>query len=150
MINYFSVDIDCSFHRSDVQWDCSRENVSEFSDYDQKLLASRAVADERTNKPLQICQTHRKMYLQNYEKNKRTCADPYGTHKTKVKTSLRLVTLYTSVKFKKIFPETELGAGQKLCTNCRKKVADAIEVIDRLRFFQYHLKRNSKFLSYNV
>lgn len=129
--------MECSFNISRIACDSSRKNFSEFSRDDQDLLITRSNLNKSENQFLTICDTHKKTLLDFYEKNQRKYADPFESHDSNITTSLRSVTTETAMKFKKLFPEKQLFAGQKLCTNCRKKVLNDVEVLNTSFFCNF-------------
>ncbi|CAH1104638.1 unnamed protein product [Psylliodes chrysocephalus] len=97
---------------------CSEEkfiDCKNFSDEDQIALNSRSGTEVSF-----ICSEHDKRYRINYTSNQRACADPFNLHDSRVRKSLRPVSLKLFKQCKVSVPS--IIPGSKLCISCTKRV----------------------------
>lgn len=95
-------------------------NVSDLSKTDKKLLCLRSgVSDERLST---ICEHHKIYYLKKYETYQTFCCDPFTSHKTNLKVSLRRISLDYSESLKDVENIKHPKPGQKVCSACRLKL----------------------------
>lgn len=73
----------------------------------------------------EICQFHKKKFLENFSANQNCCADPFDVHTKYVKFQLREVDLLDSVDALS-FLNKNIVPGTKLCNNCRIKLSQNI------------------------
>ena len=93
---------------------CCIENCEEESgsfEFDEHILELRA-RQSLSCEPRYLCKTHHDYYFKFYIYKQKTCCDPLGKHKIKVKSSLKVINdLQEAKKFK-------IGPGQRLCAKC--------------------------------
>lgn len=78
-----------------------------------------------------ICDNHAKIYLNFYEKRQSCCCDPFIKHKTKVRATVKVITLEMHRKSKMLSNEFRepLIPGKKLCSRCCSSVLNALKDI---------------------
>ena len=87
--------------------------ISSIADPDIELLTQRTGHIFDSNN--EICLHHEKVYISKYEALQKYYFDPYKSHKKKITKGLCKVDMKTTTKL-------NMKPGQKLCTNCFKKV----------------------------
>lgn len=74
-----------------------------------------------------ICDDHKRYYLDNYEKRKTICCDPFKTHQKPIRDS-RMYTIDVNLcKDALNLLAMRLEPGEKVCKNCQKKVKDYVD-----------------------
>lgn len=68
-----------------------------------------------------ICDEHKRYYLDNYYKRKTICCNPYGIHKKYIKTDLRTIELHFCDEAI-IHLMLKLEPGNKICIKCQRRI----------------------------
>ena len=95
--------------------------IVRLNESEREMLSYRLDYDARS-----LCDVHYQKEVHLFPLNQKTCVDPQSSHKKKIKLNLVPVSL-SLAKDCKLYTETRLVPGTKVCKNCHRFVKELIE-----------------------
>ncbi len=100
----------------------SLKSVAKLSADERKLVIHRSGIPQMQNEQSEICLHHEALLLTKYEFLQKECSNPFQEHGSGIKGSLQRIDLATADSLTELTSKT-FHPGQKLCPNCRAKLA---------------------------